>query len=472
MSIHRATASYVLTLVVAIAGIAAMAWWFSLSPRHEMKLRLALKSHERAAEEPVDIEGQFKEFDGEPSSIEASWPQFRGAGRDNIRADSVSLADSWPEAGPAELWSVELGEGYAGAAVMNGRVYVLDYDEEEEADALRCFSLDDGEEIWRRWYKIKVKRNHGMSRTVPAVTDDYVVTMGPKCQVMCVDADSGDYRWGIDLPKEYDTDVPLWYTGQCPVIEDGVAVLAPGGKALMMGVDCETGEVLWETPNPKKWKMSHSSIRPASIAGKRMYIYPFIGGLAGISAEGEDIGEVLWETTDWNHSVMAPAPVPMSDDKILVTAGYGSGSMIFKIEESNGEFKARQILSMSKKEFACEQHTPIYYQDSLFTVMPADAGGLKLQAICMAPDGEIKWNSGQENRFGIGPYLIADQKLFILSTDGELTMAEARTDEYVQLAQHKPLEGPDAWGPMAIVEGRLLLRDFNRMICLDLRSER
>ena len=55
------------------------------------------------------------------------------------------------------LWSVnDLGEGYAGAAVANGRVYVLDYDEVREADSLRCFSLDDGKEIWRRWYGVRM----------------------------------------------------------------------------------------------------------------------------------------------------------------------------------------------------------------------------------------------------------------------------------------------------------------------------
>ena len=55
------------------------------------------------------------------------------------------------------------------------KVYLLDYDEEKKADALRCFSLENGIELWRRWYSIKVKRNHGMSRTIPAVTEKYVV---------------------------------------------------------------------------------------------------------------------------------------------------------------------------------------------------------------------------------------------------------------------------------------------------------
>lgn len=461
-----------MVLLLAVAGVLALDWWFSLTPRREMKLRLALQTHERAAEQEVDIEGEFKSFDGEPAAIMTEWPNFRGGNRDNIRADGPPLLEAWPTEGPPLLWEIELGEGYAGPAIANGCVYVLDYDEEKQADALRCFSFDDGREIWRRCYEVKVKRNHGMSRTVPAVTEKFVLTIGPKCQVMCCDALSGEFLWGIDLPREYDTKVPLWYTGQCPIIDDGVAVIATGGEALMIGVDCATGEVLWETPNPDGWKMSHSSITPATIAGKKMYVYPFIGGMAGISAAGEDLGEVLWQSTEWDHSVIAPAPVPIGGDRILVTAGYGSGSAIFQIERSGDEFTARAIRTLSKKEFACEQHTPIFYRDHLFTVMPADAGALKLQIVCATPKGDMVWSSGKENRFGIGPYLIADRKMFVLNTDGELTMVAARTDSYRQLAQCRPLEGPDAWGPMAIVAGRLLLRDFNRMICLDLRKER
>ena len=52
---------------------------------------------------------------------------------------------------------------------------------------------------------------------------------------------------------------------------------------------------------------------------------------------------------------------------------------------------------------------------------------------------------------------------------GTLTLAEARSDAYVQLARARVLDGRDSWGPMALVDGRLILRDFEKMICLDLR---
>src|SRR5690606_13956545 len=130
----------------------------------------------------------------------------------------VRPTGSWQ---PPVLWSAELGEGHAGAAVAGGRVYVLDYDERRQADALRCFSLEDGREIWRRFYTVRLKRNHGISRTVPAVSGNYVVTLGPGCHLMACDARSGNLLWGLDLVEHFRTEVPLWYTGQCPLIDGG-----------------------------------------------------------------------------------------------------------------------------------------------------------------------------------------------------------------------------------------------------------
>ncbi|HEX72033.1 MAG TPA: hypothetical protein ENN65_01820, partial [Candidatus Hydrogenedentes bacterium] len=235
---------------------------------------------------------------------------------------------------------MELGEGYAGPVVWNGRVYLLDYDEEERADAIRCLSLEDGREIWRRSYYVDVKRNHGMSRTVPAVTDEMLVTIGPRCHVVCLDPLTGDFRWGIDMQRDYGAEEPLWYTGQCLLIDGSWVILAPGGPdVLMMAVDGLTGEPVWTTPNTPGWKMSHSSIIPMTIAGRYMYVYSAVGGVVGVAADGPDTGALLWQLP-WNARVIAPSPVPLGDGRIFIGAGYGEGGMMIRVREDGGVFAA------------------------------------------------------------------------------------------------------------------------------------
>lgn len=467
----------VATAGTAFIGLVFLSWWLLHDP-----VRYFAESVPGMDNRPegfvsrsgdVDLGALFFSFEGIPSSIPGEWPRFRGADFDNISKDGIRLADSWDEDGPDILWSVDLGEGHAGPAVDNGRVYLLDYDEETRADVLRCFSLDDGREIWRRGYELFVKRNHGMSRTVPAVTDRYVVTIGPMCHVMCVDAASGDFRWGIDLEKEYGAEVPLWYTGQCPLIDDSLAVIAVGGRSLLIAVDCGSGEVVWETPNPNNWKMSHSSVLPFSIHGKKMYVYCAIGGIFGVSAEGEDAGRIVFESRLWNNNVIAPSPVYLGDGRLFLTAGYGAGSLMLRIKLENGVFSAEPLQRLKPEEgLASEQQTPVFYRGHLFSILPKDAGPLRNQFVCCHPDdcGRIVWASGKTTRFGLGPYIVADDKFFIMSDDGILTVLRASTEGYVQLAQAKVLDGVDAWGPMALTSGRLLARDSRRLVCIDLRA--
>ena len=145
--------------------------------------------------EYFDTLGSFDEL------ISGDWPRFRGSDFDNISKDSTPLREKWDTSGPRVVWRATLGEGYAGPAVHNGRVYLLDYNERKKADVLRCFSLASGKELWRRWYYVELKRNHGYSRTIPAVTDKYLVSIGPRSHVMCLDPLSGDLLWKIDLER-------------------------------------------------------------------------------------------------------------------------------------------------------------------------------------------------------------------------------------------------------------------------------
>jgi len=462
-----------------IVSAMALAWWRSAGDNAQISRRIPLPNELMSSvsatgisAEVIHIGEQFSAFSGvQPLQSADAWPCFRGAQHDNIAPPQEKLATSWPSSGPPVLWSVDLGEGYAGPAILNGRAYLLDYDSKENADTLRCFSMDDGHEIWRRWYKVHIKRNHGISRTVPAVSDDFILTIGPRCHVMCVDTKTGAFRWGLDLERDWGTTTPMWYTGQCPLLMDNQAIIAVGGKVLLMGIDCATGKILWQTPNPRNWQMSHASITPMEWQGKKMYVYAAIGGIIGVSAEKGEEGKVLWETDEWKYQVVAPTPVPLEDGRFLVTAGYGAGSAMFRITQEAGIMKAQQEFRLEKTVFACEQHTPIYYQGYLYSILPADAGGSRKQAVCMDPSGKVMWKSGTTEQFGLGPFMIADNKLLLLEDNGKLVMIEATPKGYVKLAQAKVLDGKEAWAPMALAGGRLLVRDYGQMKCLDLRGK-
>ncbi|MCF6174334.1 MAG: PQQ-binding-like beta-propeller repeat protein [Victivallaceae bacterium] len=467
-------------LITLICAIGALIWWLGRPPSAVIASMPGMDNVPPGARnriEKIAIGEFFKRFDNEyDKSLTGEWPRFRGKDFSNISRDGIKLLDRWPKKGPQVIWRKKLGEGHAAPVIYQGKVYVLDYLEDEQADALRCFSLRDGHELWRRWYKIKVKRNHGRSRTIPAVTADYVVTMGPKCQVMCVRTDSGELLWGKDLVREYGTEVPQWYTGQCPLIDGSTVVLAPGGKdALLIGVNAVDGKVLWQTPNPDGWNMSHASIMPMTLNGRRMYVYSSLGGVVGVSAELADRGKVLWKMSKWAPSVIAPSPVIMDNGLIFLTAGYGAGSMTIRVSYQNGKYKVEELNRYRPRQgLALEQQSAIWSAGILWGIMPKDAGARRMLFVGCDPNNvaEFKITGPRELRFGLGPFIKADGKFYILDDRGTLTMIKISGDKCNILGRSRVLNGHDAWGPIALADGYMLVRDSTSMACLNLRGEK
>jgi outer membrane protein assembly factor BamB len=424
--------------------------------------------------ENFDSLGTFDEL------IPGDWPRFRGADFDNISKDTTPLREKWDTSGPVIVWRTTLGEGYAGPVVHAGRVYLLDYNERKKADVLRCFSLATGKELWRRWYYVEMKRNHGYSRTIPAVTDKYLISLGPRSHVMCLDPLTGNLLWTIDLEREYGIPgtekgriTPDFYSGQCPLIDNGVAVIAPGGKALMIGVSCATGKVLWKTPNADSLRMSHGSIMPMVLHGKRMYVYNAVGGVCGISAEGDDTGKLMWLTTEWSPATTAASPLFLGNNEIAVFGSYGAGGARIKINYDGSSYSA--VLTEQHKAtngIASDQQTPILTGDYIWCVMPENAGPLKKQLVCFNKSDLLTpvWSSGKENRFGrgLGPYIVSGDKMYLLDDDAGLYLFRIQDRNITMLESHKIISGVEAWGPMAIAGHYLIMRDARNLLCLDI----
>jgi len=417
--------------------------------------------------------GELRPMSGKPSTtFIGSWSQFRGDQLNAIAKDSPKLARSFPASGPKVLWKIEVGEGYAGAAARNGRAFILDYDFKRRRDTLRCLNVETGEDIWNFSYPVMVAKNHGVTRTIPALTDKYCVTIGPMCHVGCFDFETGELLWSRDMVKDYDAVVPQWYAGQCPLIQaaDGgrqTAVLAPSGtEALMVAIDCETGEELWRTPNPFGWVQTHTSVTPMKLGDRDTYVYVGKEGIVGVDA---NTGDILWVNFDWKIGfATCPSPIILPENRVFLSGGYNAPYAMLKITEATGgKYHAELLWRRPAAIFGTEQQTPLFYDDHLFGIRQ-----LRQSFVCLDLEGNRKWEggSGLVGSRGAGPYMIADGLFFILSDEAVLTIAEATSKEFKPLGSWEILpDASDAWGPMCFVDGLLILRDLTRMVCLDLR---
>ena len=394
------------------------------------------------------------------------WPQFRGPNRDDISTET-GLLRTWPAEGPKILWETPVAQGYAGAAVKNGLVYINDYDEEKKEHAVRCLSLADGKEVWRWTYRVVIRPNHGITRTVPAVGEKLVFSLDPKCNFHALDAKTGTLVWQKNLVKEYGATIPQWYAGQNPLLDGDRVLIATGGDALVVAFDQATGEEVWKSPNPDNDLMSHASLMPATIVGVKQYLYVTMNKVVGIAASD---GKLLWSSPFIGKMAVSPSPIHVGNGKVFVTAAYEVGSAMYQVEKSASGFSAKKLFSLTSAQFNSEVHTPILYQNHLFAVSKPKMG----QFTCLDLNGKIVWqspvtsgSSGDRKTFDLGGFLLADGMFYALDgITGILRLIDANTKEYKELASAQILEGPDVWGPPALSNGRLLIRSMTRMVCL------
>jgi len=299
------------------------------------------------------------------------------------------------------------------------------------------------------------------------VGEKLVFSLDPKCKFHALDAKTGKLVWQKDLVQEYKTRIPQWYAGQNPLLDGDKVLVAAGGNTLVVAFDQATGNEVWKSENPENDLMSHASLMPATIGGIKQYLYLTMNKVVGIAA---DNGKLLWNSPFTARMAASPSPISVGNGKVFATSGYEAGSVMYQIEKAASGFTADQLFELKSTQFNSEVHTPILYKDHLFAVGSKKRG----QFTCLDLDGKVVWqspvasgNPADTRTFELGGFILADGMFFILEgTTGVLRLIEASTEGYKELASAQILQGHDVWGPPALSDGKLIIRDMAKMFCV------
>ncbi|MCL2641787.1 MAG: PQQ-like beta-propeller repeat protein, partial [Phycisphaerales bacterium] len=316
--------------------------------------------------------------------------------------------------------------------------------------------------------------------------EKHIVSIGSGGTVACIDRKTGKLAWSINLAKDYELAITkeakssklgVYGVSQNPLIDgDAVVIAACTPKALMIKVELATGKILWKTENPKNWTMTFTSITPITFqagGGQKHYVYSPFEGVVGISATN---GKILWEYPEWkaeiwnekadppNYLPVIPSPIVVAPDKLFFCAqNVGKlGCLLLQLTKTDsGNIEPKQIFR--EKNMASGIQTPIYFDGRLY------GNGTDDGFICFSLEGKMLW---RQKKMGPWPYLIADSMIYILSKSGQLHLLDATTPEFKELATWQiPFEGPKyydaaSWSPMAISNGRLILRLGDELVAL------
>jgi AraC-like DNA-binding protein len=190
----------------------------------------------------------------------------------------------------------------------------------------------------------------------------------------------------------------------------------------------------------------------------------------GGSVNGIDplTGKVLWTYLNFQCSIPVAHAVDAGEGRVLMTGGYRAGSAMIKIQKkADGTYDVAELFT--NPDFGSHTQPPILYKDHFYVQYTINERSDGL--VCMTMDGQVKWRTGDEPPFNKGGAVLADGLL--LATDGntKLYLIDPDPAAFKPLASAELLEPANDWAPIALVDGRLLIRDQKQMKCLQVAQQ-
>ena len=141
------------------------------------------------------------------------------------RATAEGWRKDWGEFEPPRSWKAEAGIGAAGIAVAAGRVYTLGNSNEQ--DSVFCWSLDDGEEIWSVSYPCPLDKRmfEGGPACAPTVDVDggRLFALSHEGELRCLSLADGSERWKRHLVDDFGGRRAQWGYSGSPLLAGGAA---------------------------------------------------------------------------------------------------------------------------------------------------------------------------------------------------------------------------------------------------------
>lgn len=400
----------------------------------------------------------------------ADWPQFLGPNR-NATSPEKGLLRSWPEAGPNVLWTVPLGAGYGSAAVSEGKVYVLDRIRGQK-DVLRCIDLETGNEEWTYAYDAPGRVSHPGSRSTPTIDGHYIYTCGPFGHVYCFDRQTHKPIWNKNIWEDFDGGrLPRWALSQNPLIYGDLVILASQTeKAGIVAYDKHTGQLKWASA-ALPGHPSYVSPAIVNIAGEDHLIMisacsrndPTCGAVLGMNPK---TGKRMWTYPNWQCRIPIPNMTEIGDGRLFITGGYEAGSAMIKVEKGGDSYTVTELFKTD--DFGTHCHPPILHEGHLYAHCTTNSR--RDGMVCMDLEGKVKWKTGRSPVFDKGGFILADGLIFSVDgREGILYLIEPDPAGFKKLASVKLLGNNECWAPLALIDGKLLIRDQNQMKCIVVR---
>ncbi len=402
------------------------------------------------------------------------WPRWRGPRGDGTW-QGPKMAPQFPAGGPVEKWRIDIGGGYSGITVSDGRVYTMDRlappRHDAEIERIHCFDAATGKTIWTHSYAAPygdLTYNSGPRADV-TLHDGRAYTFGAVGHVHCLDARTGQVIWSKDTIKDHKATRPLWGFAASPVIHEDVVLIhagLPGG--CIVAYDRKTGEEQWRGGTDPAGYCTPIIITAGNATKTRQLICWTPEGILGMSLGGEASadtkpGEVFWRFP-YRIQYGVSIHTPIFHDNILFISSYWHGPRALRLHDDP-----------RKVEVAWQQEKPLcglmsqpLYRDGHAYFLDKDNG---LSCFELATGKKLWDDKHQLTPRGRNPqatlvWLGDEDRAIALNARGELVLARLNPDGYHETDRAKIIG--DTWAHPAYAGRFVYARDDREMVCVEL----
>lgn len=450
----------VLAAVVVGASVRIDGWTGSSVP----ELRLAWQSPKRPA---LEAGTQTATPEGaRPIDVVTTTPHdfagFLGPDRSASLPD-VRLARDWSATPPTRVWRVDVGAGWSGFAVVNGVAFTQEQRGVDPRDAEQLVvarDVETGAELWRTAHPAHFDHMLGGAgpRATPTVAHGLVYAHDALGRLECLNGATGERIWQNDLRARYgmtdtlEADLIAFGRSPSPLVLRDMVILPAGGDPAgerpgLVAFNRITGAVIWEGP-PRN--ISHASPNVATLAGIEQVL---VVNADTVSGHDPRDGRLLWEHA-WPGKTGADAnnsqPVPVAPDKVLVSKGYGQGSMLLQLTRAaDGTFTTAPVWT-SRRSLRTKLTNVALLGEHVYAL----SDGM-LECVALAT-GERIWREG---RYEHGQLLLLGDLLLVTSEEGELSLVEATPERPNSVLGRVQAVQGKTWNTLGFYRDLVLVRN-------------
>ncbi|HSZ59156.1 MAG TPA: PQQ-binding-like beta-propeller repeat protein [Tepidisphaeraceae bacterium] len=379
------------------------------------------------------------------------FPEFLGPGRQNA-ITGVGLSRDWSTP-PRKLWRQPIGLGWGSFAIVGP--FAVTQEQRGSTEVIVCYETATGKVCWLHSNpnaRFTEWQGGDGPRATPTITGGRVYATGATGILDCLDGATGRVIWSHDVLEETSSH-NLTYGKTCsPLVTDELVIVTGGeGGPALLALHKQDGASAWkaggETPG-------YASPMLATLGGVQQVVTINSQSAAGYAlADGQPLWRFAWS----GGMPKVPQTVPLDHDRVLISAGYGLGTLVLQVSSApDGKQSVRTL--WESRSLKPKMSNVVVHQNFVYGLDDGILTCLNLET------GKRMWRG---DSYGFGQLLGVDDLLLIQAESGEVALVEANPTAYRELARFPAISGK-TWNNPALSGHRLLVRNDHEAACYDL----